>query len=303
MNLLPSKALDGVPPAEKLFGVTPDYKWLNVFGCLCYPLLGPYNKHKLQFRSFPCVFLGYAANHRGYKCLDRAGRIYISKHVRFDEKVFPYATSSFFGEFVKSVTLGSDTMLHVFRSSELQEVQEQHVVSSPMPSASPRAFSDMFVASDLGDDVGHVPYTADEVAHVNIGAELPSVPSVSTEDADECLNEIGHGVTHETRVINSHSMVTRSKSINYKLKVYSAFVSCAEPDNIHATMGDSSWQAAVNAELQALHNNNTWTLVVPPASRVLVGCKWIFKLKKNPYGSIARHKARLVAQWYSQAAS
>ena len=38
----------------------------------------------------------------------------------------------------------------------------------------------------------------------------------------------------------------------------------------------------------------------PALSKNLVGCKWIFKIKKYVDGSIARHKARLVAQGFSQ---
>jgi len=32
----------------------------------------------------------------------------------------------------------------------------------------------------------------------------------------------------------------------------------------------------------------------------IIGTKWIFKIKRNPDGSIERYKARLVAQVYKQ---
>ncbi|KAL4281085.1 hypothetical protein GQ457_03G012870 [Hibiscus cannabinus] len=56
----------------------------------CFPLTRPYNKHKLEYRSKPCVFLGYCSSQHGYKCLSEDGRLYISRHVQFDEAVFPY---------------------------------------------------------------------------------------------------------------------------------------------------------------------------------------------------------------------
>ncbi|KAF2316403.1 hypothetical protein GH714_041744 [Hevea brasiliensis] len=70
-------------PYEKLFGALPDLSSLRTFGCLCYPYLRPYNKHKLENRSSPCIFLGYSLVHKGYKCYDfLAKRLYISRHVR-----------------------------------------------------------------------------------------------------------------------------------------------------------------------------------------------------------------------------
>lgn len=45
----------------------------------------------------------------------------------------------------------------------------------------------------------------------------------------------------------------------------------------------------------------TWELVPPPADdRSIIGSTWVYKLKKNPDGTISRHKARLVAQGFSQ---
>lgn len=62
INMLPTLVLNGMSPVEKLFGQSPDYKVLRVFGYLCYSLLCPYNQHKVQFRLTPSIFLGYAPN-------------------------------------------------------------------------------------------------------------------------------------------------------------------------------------------------------------------------------------------------
>jgi len=51
---------------------------------------GPYNNHKLDFRSSPCVLFGYNSSHLGYQCFDiTSQRIYISRHVCFHEHMFP----------------------------------------------------------------------------------------------------------------------------------------------------------------------------------------------------------------------
>jgi len=59
------------------------------------------------------------------------------------------------------------------------------------------------------------------------------------------------------------------------------------------------WRAAMADEINALLKNKTWTLV-PPSSQNLVGCKWVFRVKHNPDGTIQRHKARLVAKGFHQ---
>ena len=93
INIVPRKVINKTTPAERLLGVTPDYKSLRVFGCACWPNLRPYNSRKLAFRSKQCVFLGYSPRHKGVKCLDvSTGRVYISRDVVFDENVFPFAS-------------------------------------------------------------------------------------------------------------------------------------------------------------------------------------------------------------------
>ena len=92
INRLPSRVIGNTTPLERLFHQKPDYNSLKIFGCACYPNLRPYNRHKLEFRSTQCVFLGYSNLHKGYKCLEvTTGRIYISRDVVFDETLFPFA--------------------------------------------------------------------------------------------------------------------------------------------------------------------------------------------------------------------
>ena len=55
-------------------------------------------------------------------------------------------------------------------------------------------------------------------------------------------------------------------------------------------------------ELQAIERNNTWELVELPTHTKAIEVKWVFKLKHNADGSIARHKARLVARGFLQRA-
>ena len=62
----------------------------------------------------------------------------------------------------------------------------------------------------------------------------------------------------------------------------------------------SKWCIAMDEEFQALQQQATWSLVPLPASKNVVGCKWVYKLKHHSDGSIARYKARLVAKGFHQ---
>jgi hypothetical protein len=92
LNRRPSSAIHSEIPFTHLYRKSPSYDHLRIFGYLCYPNLQATSAHKLAPRSTACVFLGYPSAHKGYRCLDLAtGRVYISRHVIFDETHFPFA--------------------------------------------------------------------------------------------------------------------------------------------------------------------------------------------------------------------
>ena len=53
-------------------------------------------------------------------------------------------------------------------------------------------------------------------------------------------------------------------------------------------------------EYDALIRNDTWALVPPRPGQNVVAKKWVFRIKQNPEGSIARYKARFAAKGFHQ---
>uniref|UniRef100_A0A2N9J2H1 Reverse transcriptase Ty1/copia-type domain-containing protein n=1 Tax=Fagus sylvatica TaxID=28930 RepID=A0A2N9J2H1_FAGSY len=54
------------------------------------------------------------------------------------------------------------------------------------------------------------------------------------------------------------------------------------------------WRTAMNLEFDALLKNHTWSLVPQSQARNLVGCKWVFRIKRHVDGSVERYKARQI---------
>ena len=46
------------------------------------------------------------------------------------------------------------------------------------------------------------------------------------------------------------------------------------------------WRLAMSEELRALEKNHTWQLTSIPPGKTAIGCRWIFKTKLNPDGTV-----------------
>jgi hypothetical protein len=53
-------------------------------------------------------------------------------------------------------------------------------------------------------------------------------------------------------------------------------------------------------EISSLEQARTWTMVPRPTRKNIVGCKWVFRLKRKVDRSIDKYKAHLVARGFTQ---
>jgi hypothetical protein len=73
-----------------------------------------------------------------------------------------------------------------------------------------------------------------------------------------------------------------------------------EPAYFSTTVKVNEWRTSMQVEFNALLKNQTWTLVPSSAANNVVGCKWIFKLKRKADGTIEHHKAMFVDKGFHQ---
>lgn len=57
---------------------------------------------------------------------------------------------------------------------------------------------------------------------------------------------------------------------------------------------------AINNEIELIMSNHTWELVNLTLGAKPIGCKWIFKRRLTPDGSINKYKVRLVAKGFKK---
>lgn len=100
---------------------------------------------------------------------------------------------------------------------------------------------------------------------------------------------------------------TLVESLPTAVDVYTSIVEnrgSDDPDTIakcRASPDWSQWKDAINLELNSLSEQQVFGEVQEcPDGFTPIGSKWVFTRKRNPNGSINRHKARLVAQGFTQ---
>lgn len=228
------------------------------------------------------VFIGYNEKHKGYHCLHPpSGRVYISRHVLFEEKTFPYKKE------YQSFLHYLDTLLLSAWQSECEKVSSPvepavvpeepvHRVRLPQPPASP--VSTPSTASIFSEEY-FPPLPTPEASHV------PDIQNVPPPEP-------------------VHPMVTRAKDgirkPNPRYVLLSVTSQYPEPKTVAAAFKDPYWTNAMRHEKNNMDIRHTWDLVPPDPSIKPISSGWVHKSKLNADGTLNKRKSRLVARGNEQ---
>ena len=176
----------------------------------------------------------------------------------------------------------------------------------------PRLFPPVFHSfSDQSTDVHppavqHVFIPRDHIVSSDIQPTATAVPSSISDSSilhvPDCSATLRTEPHQPQSTVNHHPMITRAKAGTHKPKAWLVELEEREPNSVQEALSNPHWLTAMNAEFEALIKNKTWSLVPITENRKIIGCKWMFKVKRNPDGSLLKYKARLVTKGFHQVA-
>ncbi|KAL0299852.1 UNVERIFIED_CONTAM: Retrovirus-related Pol polyprotein from transposon RE2 [Sesamum calycinum] len=145
------------------------------------------------------------------------------------------------------------------------------------------------------------PYKSDSTEPAMHSVPLPIVSPISDTEFPPPSSSIHPSPITDIVPASSSSSLPSLHSSPSSVPPFAAQLSILqEPTSYAQARGHLEWEQAMDEELHALENNQTWTLIALPNEKKAISSRWVYKLKMNPDGTVNCYKARLVAKGYSQ---
>ena len=246
-------------PCELWTGKKPSLKLLHIWGYLAEARSYKPHEKKLDSRTVSCYFIGYSERSKGYKFYDPT-------------------TKSFF----------ESGNARGFEDVEFDGgVKDRDFVFKEEYVDIPTAVIDI--------DRAPIPDIVQEAYPNQKNFQEPPVPEEQTLPPPE--------PTPLRRSTRERRSAMPDDYIVF-LQEHEFDIGAMEDDPINFSQALESsksqeWIDAMNEEIKSLKDNDVWGLVPLPEGVKPIGCKWIFKTKRDSKGDVERYKARLVAKGYT----
>ena len=290
----------GCTPLEKACGKQPDMAKIPIFGSKCYR----YNrlKTKLEPRAILGVFIGFDERSPAKLVYNpHTGEISKAQDVKYIDELFFKKSSTDDYEF-----LNSDI-------SDCENFDQYYGETNGRESA------DFPISPDLDNCLNSRP----DVGRVGVAPSLTPASNTPPDelqtnklrprkkiDYNECqfIDSLLTDPSYIENLINDTDLHEHSESVNclndpYYQSCYHINVAAIKvPNTFNQAINSKQfvkWIAAMDEEIISLHENNTWVLVKRPPNAHVIGGRWVYQLKCDPFKDL-RYKARYVAQGFTQ---
>ncbi|KAK4400091.1 Retrovirus-related Pol polyprotein from transposon TNT 1-94 [Sesamum angolense] len=258
LNRVPSKVVPKTP-FELWKGWKPSLGHLHIWGCPVEVRIYNPNIRKLDPRTISGYFIGYAENSKGY-------RFYCPSHI-------PRIVEARNAKFLEDLEISGSNIPR-------KEVFEEDQVSS----------------KTLGELTVYPDYPPSIKGKQSNQEQSPTKDNENVEPST--LNNQNQDKNVEVR----RSSRVKKSAISSDYIVYlqeSDFDIGLENDPTSFSQAMSSenfnlWHNAMKEEIASMDKNQVWELTKLPEGAKPVGCKWVYKTKRNPSGKIERYKADLL---------
>ena len=292
LNRVPTKAVPKTP-FELWKGWKPSLRHMRVWGCPSEVRIYNPQEKKLDPRTISGHFIGYAERSKGYRfyCPSHSTRIVESRNAKFLEYDLVSGSDQFRNiishiDHTKSQpSTSSDRLVVVHNTPQAQTGVEQTITEvQPITEDQP---------------IIEVPQAVDNISVDQVDQELPATseqlvePHTSLEDGGATLRRSTR--TKRSAIPSDYVVYLQESDYNIGAEndpeSFSQAMSCKELE---------LWYNAMKDEMNSMRCNDVWDLVELPNGAKAIGCKWVFKTKKDSLGNIDRYKARLVAKGFTQ---
>ncbi|KAK9679591.1 GAG-pre-integrase domain [Popillia japonica] len=241
-------------PFEAWTGRKPDLEHIRVFGSVAYTHVPDQRRSKLDVKSRKLILVGYDGESNNVPDQRRRRRSKLDVKSR------------------KLILVGYDGESNNYRLFD--PVSKKITISRNV----------IFVEDVESDKDPNRSYMSFEFenANVNGNEDIASERSGDKEE-EEYLEEI-----ELEQVPNLRPRQNIKPPKRYELNLVETDI----PQTYEEAMKSSdsiSWHKAIDEELSALDRNDTWEMVPTPDDKNIIGCKWVFKVKKKPSGDVERN--------------
>ncbi|GFU07693.1 retrovirus-related Pol polyprotein from transposon TNT 1-94 [Trichonephila clavipes] len=264
-------------PFELYGGKRPSVSHLKRFGCLAFVGVPKQLRRKLHMRT-KLGMLGYALSTNGYRIwLIEGNKVVETINIRFDDG--------------KRGVDSENTFTGPVRNYLLKDFPEDGDIFS--------AVGDRADHPEAGRERDTRPGGADSESQTGGTHTLrpcASIPWIRkpVERNDRSRTDIYHFVEGSNIKLRSFNEEKANLAEVLIPKTYTEATRSPEAVN---------WEGAMDKEMQFMYDRKVWNLVEPPKEAKVLGCRWVYSLKRNEQNEIVRYKARLVAQGFKQVKS